>query len=135
MGGLLLLRAGLGESDVLSFAHQRVLRCALVCACVRICLRVCVRVRACACVCVRVRACACTYACAADACVCEQGVPSPGIGTRGWGDDSTFGHTLHLSPVEMLLSDVQGDIVHTFIDRNPNSAATFTVTAYVRLVP
>lgn len=59
-----------------------------------------------------------------------SGVPSPGIGTRGWGDDSTFGHTLHLSPVEMLLSDVQGDIVHTFIDRNPNSAATFTVTAY-----
>jgi hypothetical protein len=52
----------------------------------------------------------------------ETSPPLPTNGARSrWGEDSTFGHALPLTPVEMLLSDVQGDVVHTFIDRNPGT--------------
>ncbi len=48
----------------------------------------------------------------------------------GWGKDSAFGMPVPLDAELMLVSDVQGDIIHSFSDRVAGNEATFTVTSY-----
>jgi hypothetical protein len=62
------------------------------------------------------------------------GTSSPGVpvNVREWGVDSAFGNTLGLTPAEMLLCDIQGDVVHSFVDKNPGRSLA-CVCAHVRV--
>lgn len=72
-------------------------------------------------------------------CASASGVSSPPISSAAsstgpetqWGSDSAFGCVLPLSdPKSMLISDVQGDIIHTVYDKTEGNEATFVVTSY-----